>query len=352
VTIMGSRVRDVPCMDQSVVLMTLEGNSGVNIIGETDGWYKVKIGDKIGWIGARLIKLADKAVAEKVVKIEPETKTVTKPGNWKDWVVGVSNTNWNKIKAGNTWLWKSLKGKIVLLVEKKGEAFYLNPKTGALVPLKNREQVDGMLDKIWSVQKEPVSSQTGTLVLNATASGEGQVKLNWSLKNMESPNGFKVVVSEEPNPVYPGNDYHYLSDPAVRNDVWTNLKAGHKYYFRVCEYLGGSCGKYSNNAVVTVTGTPISQQQGSISLTATVADGKVKLHWGLTDITSSMGFKVVTADHANPVYPGDDYHYLSDPNVRDDSWNLEAGKTYNFRVCEYLGGKCGVYSNNIVVTLP
>jgi len=69
-------------------------------------------------------------------------------------------------------------------------------------------------------------------------------------------------------------------------------------------------------------------------------------------MTSDMGFKVVIKDSLNPVYPGDEYHYLANASVRSDVWsNLEVGKTYYFRVCEYLGGKCGVYSNAMKMDL-
>jgi hypothetical protein len=71
------------------------------------------------------------------------------------------------------------------------------------------------------------------------------------VKDMTSEMGFKIVKSTAPNPVYPGNDYHYLSDQNVRSDNWTDLSAG-TYHFRVCEYLGGSCGIYSNDLSLIV----------------------------------------------------------------------------------------------------
>lgn len=70
---------------------------------------------------------------------------------------------------------------------------------------------------------------------------------------------------------------------------------------------------------------------------------------------SSNGFKVVWSKNEGPTYPtrsGDKYHYFSDPNKNFDSLDaFNGGGKYYVRVCEYLGGKCGVYSNEIEVQL-
>ena len=71
---------------------------------------------------------------------------------------------------------------------------------------------------------------------------------------------------------------------------------------------------------------------------------------------SAQGFKVVWSKNENPTYPtreGDKYNYYPDPNRAKDALTPFAGDgTYFVRVCEYLGGKCGVYSNQVTVTLP
>ena len=74
-----------------------------------------------------------------------------------------------------------------------------------------------------------------------------------------------------------------------------------------------------------------------------------------TDGYSKSGFKIVWSKNTAPTYPtrdGDKYIYLSDSSA--SSTKLEAfngGGTYYVRVCEYLGGACGVYSNEITLTL-
>lgn len=74
-----------------------------------------------------------------------------------------------------------------------------------------------------------------------------------------------------------------------------------------------------------------------------------------TQGTSVNGFKVVWSKNSGPVYPnrdGDRYHYLSDSSASKDKLEPFAGAgTYYVRVCEYLGGKCGTYSNEVTLSL-
>lgn len=78
--------------------------------------------------------------------------------------------------------------------------------------------------------------------------------VSWSTVGY-SKNGFKVVWSKNPQPTFPsreGDAYTYLSDPSAST---TNIEPFHgegKYYVRVCEYLGGSCGTYSNEVKVVL----------------------------------------------------------------------------------------------------
>jgi len=68
---------------------------------------------------------------------------------------------------------------------------------------------------------------------------------------------------------------------------------------------------------------------------------------------SAQGFKVVWSKNENPTYPlrnGDKYHYYSNPARNYDNLEAFAGAgTYYVRVCEYLGGACDKYSNQITV---
>ena len=113
--------------------------------------------------------------------------------------------------------------------------------------------------------------------------------------------------------------------------------------------MGGSCGTYSNNLELTI------EQQSSftkqIILNSSVTTGTVDLDWTL-NFNSDLGYKVVISESPNPVYPGNTYHYISNPLIQDDTWTGLSSGTYYFRVCEYLGGSCGTYSNNLEVIVP
>ncbi len=450
VTVMGSRVRSIACMEGSEVLTVLEGGAKVHVTAKTDGWYKVALEDgKTGWVGSGLIRIGDEGTVavEDKLKEKPAVNADTsllerlkgrialqvedhgeafyvsgegyafylKDGSaayrlMRDLGLGISNGDFDRLQKGDAGLKKRLLGKILLKVQAAGEAYYVSPKDGELHYLKDgsaayeimRKQGIGVATKDMKkvekkdVQKyleekkklkaaeadqalalkkeekkreqakkeelkkqekqkekdrENVVSGGGTIEL-AVAQKEGRVVLEWKVAGMETPLGFKVVKGKEDNPVYPGNDYHYLSDASVRRDEWKGLSSG-VYSFRVCEYLGGSCGAYSNNVKVEVVGEKeenVADHSGAITLAAVKTDTGVSLSWKVDGFTSEKGFKVVRDDESLPEYPGDDYHYYESPERRTDEWTkLESGKTQYFRVCEYLGGKCGLYSNEVSV---
>jgi len=92
----------------------------------------------------------------------------------------------------------------------------------------------------------------------------------------------------------------------------------------------------------------------SIVKSITLSGSDKNISW-VVDGYSTKGFKVIWSKNSEPTYPtrsGDKYHYFADPNKINDSLSAFNGNgTYYVRVCEYLGGKCGVYSNEIKVIL-
>jgi len=451
----GSRVRDWACMEDSKILTVIPAGTQVHIIGETDGWYKVKVGDKTGWVGAQLLSItsddqssgkvesdssakpAATNAAVKLIGIDEDNYRSLKEGNrdlrnrLKNMIVlrvhfhgeaylvnedgtlkslkadevkalkekkaevkekaqeqkkeqtgavlklrkliGIDEANFAKLEAGDATLRARLMDMLVLRVHKHGEAYWVNPDGGLkfLGPgevgyyltqnLKPDQSKTGSSDDNGSDDskvedsKDDQISTSGSITLSGQLTDPGKVKLTWTTTDLDAPKGFKVVISESANPVYPGNTYHYLDSSSAREDVWTKLTGGKTYHFRVCQYLGGKCGVYSNDLPILVETNGMgsdSVMPGSIDLTVTaVSGGKANISWSLTDMTSPKGFKVVVDEDPNPVYPGNDYHYLDNPDTRADTWTgLESGKTYHFRVCEYLGGYCGTYSNDASVT--
>lgn len=182
--IIGARVRDVACMEGSVVLKTLTVGKLVHIIGSTDGWFKVEDGGVTGWVGMTLVQITDAegwsgtVVTEPVSVTEPVKTTTTTTSelvvtdtnlttrlkgyillqvqqNGEAWFVdpvtlkryylkdgpiayemmrafglGITNADLNKVLNGDTTLISRLKGRILLQVESHGEAYYVNPKDG------------------------------------------------------------------------------------------------------------------------------------------------------------------------------------------------------------------------------
>lgn len=188
-------------------------------------------------------------------------------------------------------------------------------------------------------------------VRSISISSPSQGVVKWTVDGY-SKNGFKVVWSKNTSPTYPtrsDDEYVYLGEPSARIALVKAFDGEGTYYVRVCEYLGGSCGVYSNQIKVTLGGGSGAVQ--SISLRS-LGGGKVS--WTTTGY-SEQGYKVVWSKDPSPTYPrrsGDEYIYLSESSANQTEVNAfnEPG-TYYVRVCEYLGGKCGVYSNQITVNL-
>lgn len=447
-TTIGSRVRDWACMEVSEILTVLPAGTQVHIIAETDGWYKVNVGDKTGWVGARLIEVTSqeavnpkeaktttvkadkpalsqiigidegnfaklkngdrglrarlagmvvlrvhfhgeaylvnsdgslklltadevkaiksgaKAVKEKDKEVKKEVKEKVVSSEVKiRKIVGIDEGNFAKLEAGDLGLRDRLNDQIVLRVNYHGKAYWVNP-AGGLKFLEKSEIGHYLTATPATKEKNEEKSEiitkdepqtSGTITLEGQLTDPGKVKLVWSTSELDASKGFKVVMSESANPVYPGNKYHYLTNPSVRQDYWSGLANGKTYHFRVCQYLGGKCGVYSNDIAITVATNGAFAENimpGNIDLSVTpVSGGKAEITWSLTDMTSPKGFKVVIDEAENPVYPGNEYHYYSDPDKHTDTWTgLKAGQTYHFRVCEYLGGYCGTYSNDVSIT--
>lgn len=216
-----------------------------------------------------------------------------------------------------------------------------------------KKDEDKKTEKEDKEKNDDVDYAKGSITLSGKESSSG-VRLHWDTSGISAPKGFKIVKSKEKNPVYPGDDYKYISDPHTRDYKW-KISTGKEYYFRVCVYNGhGGCGTYSNNVHLdTPSGDKDDDDKDGyatkVSLSADEDDGDVKLKWDISGGKAPKGFKIVKSKSKNPEYPGDDYKYV-DSDTRKYKWKgFKKGKTYYFRVCIYKGGKCGTYSNNVKV---
>jgi hypothetical protein len=202
------------------------------------------------------------------------------------------------------------------------------------------------------VKTETTKTVSTGAVTSLKISHLGSGKVSWTVSGY-SKEGFKVVWSKNSGPTYPtrgGDKYKYYSNPDQRTTVIDPFDGYGTYYVRVCEYLGGKCGVYSNQITVKLEAS-VSGAVTSISLTD-MGSGEVR--WKASGYSES-GYKLVWSKTSNPTYPcrsTDKYVYYSDPSTVTGKINAFDGEgKYYVRVCEYLGGKCGVYSNQIEITL-
>lgn len=205
----------------------------------------------------------------------------------------------------------------------------------------------------------------GAITLSGQATTAG-VKLAWTTE-LSAAKGFKIVRSLRANPEYPGDYYVYLNSAQTRTFQW-DIADGQEWHFRVCEYLeNGACGTYSNDVMITAPsgGEPTKDQgagdeQGAkqqedsgvsyatgVTLSGTREGDTVNLSWSISGGDAPKGYKVVWSADSNPVYPGNEYQYLSNGNQMSASVSVKNEGTLHFRVCIYQGGVCGAYSNDL-----
>ncbi len=298
----------------SKTLFTAQKNETYEMVDMIGSWYKIKNNEKItGWISSRYAIILDEEMEEFIVTKEEENKITVQENSTDE--------------------------------TKKEEIEDIENKIEESMP-------EVMTEK--PVIKETIPTKSLTL----TYLGNG--KFSWKKVGTFSQ-GYKLVWSKNSSPTYPlrdGDKYAFYSNPETMIGYVTAFAGEGKYYVRVCEYLGGKCGIYSNQVTITLLGdtektTEKETTQAVTSITLTSL-GEGKISWKVNGYSKS-GFKVVWSQNPSPTYPtrdGDQYHYYSETNKTTDTVNSFNGEgKYYVRVCEYLGGKCGVYSNQVEINL-
>ncbi len=196
------------------------------------------------------------------------------------------------------------------------------------------------------VQTPPPAA--GKITLSATKTSTG-INFSWSVSGLDVSKGFKLLKSKTaPNPTYPDGALTFID--GSKRSYSLSVQDGKTYYFRICQYTGSACAVYSNNVTITAP-TPT----GVTSITLNANQSTKKVSWSVNGY-SPLGFKVVWSKTSGPTYPlrgTDQYQYFDVPstttsNVLDP---FDGAGTYYVRVCEYKGGACGVYSNQVTIDL-
>lgn len=365
VTDVGLRIRDIACMEGSKVLTVVPAGTEVQVIGETDGWYKVKYEGKTGWMGATLMTIkSSKEVKKEALVEKKETMKTAEIG--KKNMIGILERDYKTLEKGDKALAARLKDKVLLRVQNKGETWYVETD-GSLTRVKmygknefkrmTSESKKGAKETKVETKKVVELPPAGSITLKVEMVG-GKVKLSW-VANVDAPNGFKVVKSTEPNPSYPNDSAEYV-DANTRSREWA-LSGGKTYHIRVCRYTGNGCDSYSNDVEIFVPAVTVEKEvtktsynpiDGELKLEAATLPGAVALSWSKRTSDGFDGYKIVrSTTNADLSYPNDGYiEFL--PN-RESLTHIDGtaipGKTYYYRICAREAGSVASCGNVVKV---
>jgi len=88
-----------------------------------------------------------------------------------------------------------------------------------------------------------------TITLTGQKNSDGTLKLSWTPDGL-GESGFKIIWSETPTKPYPGDKKTSTPLFAYEKTIGP-IKSGSTWYFRVCEWMGTTCGVYSNELPVS-----------------------------------------------------------------------------------------------------
>ena len=118
-------MRDNACVQGTNILMTLSVNAAVNVVGFTDGWYYVEYNSNRGWIGSQFLGGTSFSASEKVWSSYQEFMQAY-PSHKAAATVTPTPLVTPAVKTDPVLVSRFL-GYILLDVQSRGEAWYLNP---------------------------------------------------------------------------------------------------------------------------------------------------------------------------------------------------------------------------------
>lgn len=179
---------------------------------------------------------------------------------------------------------------------------------------------------------------------------DNDVYLEWSSKDLTSNNlGFRILMSEKPNPSLNSSTVKVIDSRATTNYTWNDLARGTTYYFSVCEYLGNNtCGSFSNTLSLSIPEQEKVSGDGTIEITAYYTWGKLHINWDTINLKDIDGYYIMVSEEPEPTYPNTQFHNMTKSDFYD-SWTVEENKIYYVRACAQKAGACTVYSNELKI---
>ena len=180
---------------------------------------------------------------------------------------------------------------------------------------------------------------------------ENGVKLNWSVSNIGSVEGFKVVRSKKTtSPTYGKDEANYASGSSARTLTWKD-GSGITYHYRVCGYVNKTCTVYSNSVTLAspyLPPTPVTDGTMTLDITGTVAS------WTFTGV-APHGYKLVVGNNGStPSYFDNILKKGASSSPLDFNGSGLSAGTYSVRVCAYTNDSngCSNYSDTETLVIP
>ncbi len=229
------RMRSIACSTGSKALKTVPAGTSISIIGETNNWYKVKIGTTVGWMASSYIKAtAVKAVSNPIPVVAAPVSLNARA------VIGVTESDFEKVQAGNKTLITKLKGKVLLRVEKSGETWLVESNGSLSRVTLPKKEVAPEAPVVAKEEPTVVAGVSYQLVENELQLKAkvlpGAVQLDWTKRTSDHFQAYKVVRSlTNADLSFPGDGFiQSITDREQLSFIEGDVLQGKSYYHRIC----------------------------------------------------------------------------------------------------------------------
>ncbi len=206
---------------------------------------------------------------------------------------------------------------------------------------------------------EPPPPLSGEIDLSAYETSEG-IRLEWQVSLVE-PESFAILRSSSSNQLlYPRDLYAEITRSSTRAFLDTKYTQGYIYFYRIAMFSEGKI--IYSDTVRVATKRPTS---GNIVLTSVLLQSSpgvysIQLKWIAEGDLKLEGWVICrTSNDYEPTYPprsGEDFYVFKNfdgpKGSYIDSYNLEPGEVYHYRVAGLYQGAVVIYSNLTSQTIP